>query len=126
MRVTSRAENIDAIMPSVRVTAKPLTEPVACQKRITAVIRVGNVGVKYRAKSLIVGSLECRGERFAGRRLFAQPFVDENIGVYGHTHRQDDSGNTGKGQHKVNIAIAPKRMTMFTSRPTNATMPAKR
>ena len=40
VRVMSRAENIEAMMPSVRVTAKPFTEPVACQKRITAVISV--------------------------------------------------------------------------------------
>ena len=32
VRVKSRAENIEAMMPSVRVTAKPFTEPVACQK----------------------------------------------------------------------------------------------
>ena len=32
----------------------------------------------------------------------------------------------GSVSTKLNIAIAPKRMTMFTSRPTNATMPAKR
>ena len=40
VRVKSSAENIEAMMPSVSVTANPFTEPVACQKRMSAVMRV--------------------------------------------------------------------------------------
>ena len=40
LRVTSSAENIDATMPIVSVTANPLIGPVAFQKRISAVMRV--------------------------------------------------------------------------------------
>src|SRR5260370_39791726 len=40
LRVTSSAENIDATMPIVSVTANPLTGPVALQHRISAVMSV--------------------------------------------------------------------------------------
>ena len=40
VRVKSRAENIEAMMPRVSVMANPFTEPVACQKRMIEVISV--------------------------------------------------------------------------------------
>ena len=52
VRVTNRAENIEAMMPSVSVTAKPFTEPVACQKRMTAVMRVVTLASKIALKAL--------------------------------------------------------------------------
>ena len=52
LRVTSSAENIDATMPIVSVTAKPLTGPVAFQKRISAVISVVTFESKIALKAL--------------------------------------------------------------------------
>ena len=52
VRVTSSAENMEAMMPSVRVTAKPFTEPVACQKRMMAVMRVVAFASKIALKAL--------------------------------------------------------------------------
>ena len=51
VRVIRRAENIEAMMPSVRVTANPLTDPVACQKRMTAVMRVETFASKIALKA---------------------------------------------------------------------------
>ena len=39
-RVTTMAEKTEAMTPTVSVTAKPFTGPLACQKRMAAVISV--------------------------------------------------------------------------------------
>ena len=52
LRVTSSAENIDATMPIVSVMAKPLTGPVAFQKRISAVMSVVTFESKIALKAL--------------------------------------------------------------------------
>ena len=53
VRVKSNAENIEAMMPRVRVMAKPLTGPVACQKRMAEVISVVTLASKMAEKALL-------------------------------------------------------------------------
>jgi len=50
-RVQSRAASMEARIPMVRVTAKPLTVPEARQKRIRAVIRVVILASKIAEKA---------------------------------------------------------------------------
>ena len=49
------------MMPTVRVTANPLTEPVACQKRITAVMSVVMLASKIALKALSYAPVRAAG-----------------------------------------------------------------
>ena len=51
MRVTSIAENTEAMMPTMSVTAKPLIGPLACQNRMTAVMSVVTLASKMTLKA---------------------------------------------------------------------------
>ena len=53
MRVTTMAEKTEAMMPRIRVTAKPLTGPLASQKRMPAVMSVVALASKMTLKALL-------------------------------------------------------------------------
>ena len=64
----------------------------------------GDVGVENGGESFVISRIDGRPERFAGGHFLAQSFVDEHVGVDGHTDGQDDAGDTGKGEHEVEHA----------------------
>ena len=97
-RVTRRAANIEARMPMVRVTAKPLTVPLARQKRISAVMSEVMLASKMAREGLFVGGLDGGFERLAGVEFLPQAFVDQHVGIDRHADGEDDAGDAGQGE----------------------------
>jgi hypothetical protein len=102
--VTSSDENIDATMPMVSVSAKPLTGPLASQKRIAAVRKLGDVRVENRAERFSVRGIDRHTKRFALFNFIPKPFVYQNIRVHRDSQAENKASNAGKCQDAVEHA----------------------
>jgi hypothetical protein len=68
----------------------------------------GHVGVKDGGEGLVVGRIDRGPERFARRHFLAEALVNEDVGVNGHADGQDDAGDTGQGEDKIEHAHRPE------------------
>ena len=88
-------------MPSVSEMAKPLTGPLAFQKRIAAVIRVVTLASKNGAEGFLVSRLDRDLERLAERQFFAQSLVNQHARVDRQADGQDDAGDARQGEDEA-------------------------
>ena len=77
-RPTISAVKSEARMPRVSEIAKPLTGPLAFQKRIAAVISVVTLASKMERERLLVSGLQRDLERLSEREFLPQSLVNEH------------------------------------------------
>ncbi len=95
-------------MPTMSVTAKPLTGPVPYCARMRPEMKHGDVAVDDRRERLVVAGFDRRAHAPARAQLFADALVDEHVRVDGHADREREAGDAGKvivAQNDARIAI---------------------
>ena len=57
-----------------------------------------NITIENHTERTVITGGNCRAQRLALGQLFTDTFIDQHVGVNGHTNRQHDTGNTGDRQ----------------------------
>ena len=100
-RLTKTAVKMEAMRPMVSVTANPLIGPVPNWNRKSAEIRVvtwvSMIEVNARSKPMV----DRRADGSPGAHLLPDALEDEHVGVHRHADGQDDAGDAGQGQRRV-------------------------
>ena len=90
------------------VTAKPRTGPGAELEEDQAGDQRGDVGVHDGRNRVAEALVNGRARRAPGGELLSYSFEDEDVGVHGHPDGEDQPGDPGQGQVRVEDGQPPE------------------
>ena len=101
VRVTKTAVIIEAMMPMIRVTAKPLTGPVPNWNRKSAVSTVLTFESTMAFMACLKPSSIASRTVLPQHQLLADPLEDQHVGVHRDADREHDAREPGQGERGV-------------------------